>query len=425
MIQNYIDTKQKRTLLLLKLIIISLPFSIVANSLFIGLLIINTLLGLTYQEVKSAFSKRYLLLLLAAPFLFTLIGLLYSNNYVEGWKQIEKSLSQFVFPLIFIFVRPLDKKQLRELGYTFISVCLFILMFSFMASFITVIKNKSFVDVTKLTDRKYYYFTYELLAGTVQMSPIYLSIYFNLAIAYLFTEASQLRSKIKYSLIFLFGIYTVLLMSKMGILILILIIISSGIIFFTKKAITFKKGILLAIGLIAAVLAIGNFKPFQERVSNINYFDYDYSKGHISYWNGASLRMATWSCAVELMKENLILGVGTGNVEKALLEKYEEKEFSLGILLDYNAHSQYLHYTLRFGIVGLFVFVLICIFYPIYHSIKRREVFVFFVVLIYSFSFLTEAVLERHQGVVLFAFLQTILFHSVIMKPKIKKINEF
>lgn len=420
MIYHLFDSKIKRTLVLLKLIVITLPFSLLVNNILIGLLIINTVFGLNRKRVKESFTKHYLLLLLAAPFALNVMGLFYSHDYSEGWLQVEKSATLLLFPLVFIFTPPFTKKQLIEIGHVFIYLCLFIIIYSLGASFLTIVENKSLVDVSKLTDRKYYYFTYEYLAGTIGMSPIYLSIYFNLAIVFVIQHVLQekINRTKAFTLVVLFGTYVILLSSKMGIIILIFIITISLWSLLINKVIKKRAAIFLSTFVVALLVIILSFKPIRDRMINIDYTSYDISQGHIGYWNGASMRLAIWSCAREVFEKNIWIGVGTGNVREELNKKYFEKNFKLGILLSYNAHSQYFQYALRVGIIGSVLFIASNLIYPFFLAVRTKSyVFLLFIV-IYGLSFLTESILERQQGVVLYGLFFSVLLSTIVSKQK-------
>ncbi len=121
--------------------------------------------------------------------------------------------------------------------------------------------------------------------------------------------------------------------------------------------------------------------------------------------NGHSLtqRFEYWKTATTIIKENLLVGVGTGDVQKAFDDEYIKTNSKLDADLRFHSHNQYLSITVAFGIIGLLWFL----FTLIYPMIKEKMGFdflyiTFFIIVI--FSFFTEDTLETQAGVTFFAF---------------------
>lgn len=122
-------------------------------------------------------------------------------------------------------------------------------------------------------------------------------------------------------------------------------------------------------------------------------------------------RYGIWHCATQLIRENMIKGVGPDKVQKELnscysgftYESYED--FSR---VTYNAHNQYLDQFLKFGITGLLLFCF-ALFYYVRGSSLLYQVFLLLVAL----SFLTENILDRQMGVVFIS-----LFNSIFVAYK-------
>jgi O-antigen ligase len=122
---------------------------------------------------------------------------------------------------------------------------------------------------------------------------------------------------------------------------------------------------------------------------------------------GTVLRIAVWTGAVEIVKENWLLGVGTGDGEIAMLEKTQvlnKKAFEQKL----NAHNQYLETFMTLGIVG-FLIVVIMLLFPLVYSLKKRHfIFVSFL-LIVGINMLFESVFETFQGIIFFCFCYCLL----------------
>lgn len=164
-------------------------------------------------------------------------------------------------------------------------------------------------------------------------------------------------------------------------------------------------------------------KAIERGVANINNQNISDLKGRIyeTVWevqvylstgdaNGHSLtqRFEYWKAAYHVFKNNLIFGVGTGDVELELNKEYENMESKLKPEFRLRAHNQYLTFALTFGIVGLLWF-LITLVYPGMALNKQKDLLYLAFLAIAMFSFLNEDTLETQAGVTFFAFLNSFL----------------
>jgi len=124
-------------------------------------------------------------------------------------------------------------------------------------------------------------------------------------------------------------------------------------------------------------------------------------------------RWEFWKTGVKLFNDNLLIGVGTGDVYDDLLAQYERDESSLVPAYRKHPHNQYLSIGLAFGLIGLlwFIFVLL---YPVY--INRGQLNYVAVVFlgIALLSMITEDTLETQAGVSFVTFFYSILFLAPI-----------
>lgn len=159
-------------------------------------------------------------------------------------------------------------------------------------------------------------------------------------------------------------------------------------------------------------------KAVERGAANVNYLNVSSLKGRLysTLWeineyrkdgdaNGHSLaqRFEYWKAAIGIIKENLLIGVGTGDIQKAFDEHYVKTNSTLKKELRLRSHNQYLSITIAFGIIGLTWF-LITLFYPMF---KLKMVFNFLYItffIIVMISFLTEDTLETQAGITFYAF---------------------
>ena len=144
------------------------------------------------------------------------------------------------------------------------------------------------------------------------------------------------------------------------------------------------------------------FTPnFQKRFNSISPEGIDiYDIGSRAiHWKGVLNRIGN---------ENLIFGSGTGDGHTALYEEYLKLNFKTGYLHKYNAHNQYLETTLFYGFIGLFL--LLWIFYvAIKKCLQAKDIMGLSIICVFIIFMCTESILERHSGIVLFAFLSSMI----------------
>lgn len=174
-------------------------------------------------------------------------------------------------------------------------------------------------------------------------------------------------------------------------------------------------------------------KAIERGIANVNYMKMSGLPGRIHeiLWeidlyrttgdaNGHSItqRFEYWKTAYAIIKANVWLGVGTGDVAKAFNEYYEKSHSLLSVQWRLRAHNQYLSIAVAMGVIG-FIWFLITLFYPMYRlGMQHNYLYVAFLV-IAMVSFFTEDTLETQAGVTFFAF-----FNSFFLFTQPKQAKE-
>ncbi len=140
---------------------------------------------------------------------------------------------------------------------------------------------------------------------------------------------------------------------------------------------------------------------------------------------GASLaqRFVYWKLAAQIISENWLVGVGTGDVKEAYKQKYIENPSLLEPKFQLRAHNQYITMFVTYGIFGG-VFFLIALFYPIIALRAWKEPLVLAFAIILMLSMLNEDTLETHIGVSFAAFFYSVLFFGWLRERTFVRINE-
>lgn len=170
-------------------------------------------------------------------------------------------------------------------------------------------------------------------------------------------------------------------------------------------------------------------RAIERGIANVNYMKMSGLPGRIQeiLWeidlyrktgdaNGHSItqRFEYWKTATAIMKANLWLGVGTGDVANAFREQYERAHSLLETQWRLRAHNQYLSIAVGMGMIGL-IWFLITLFYPMYRlGMQHNYLYIVFLV-IALVSFFTEDTLETQAGVTFFAFFNSFF---LFIQPK-------
>ena len=126
--------------------------------------------------------------------------------------------------------------------------------------------------------------------------------------------------------------------------------------------------------------------------------------------NGSSVfqRIEFIKASFGIIKDNILLGVGTGDIANAFADYYEDTNSKLRPEYRFRSHNQYLAITVAFGVLGLF-WILFSLLYPYFADKKNRNYIYFVFLFIMMLSMLTEDTIETQIGVTLFAFFNSFL----------------
>lgn len=114
-------------------------------------------------------------------------------------------------------------------------------------------------------------------------------------------------------------------------------------------------------------------------------------------------RLEFWKASVGIIKNNLLFGVGTGDLDSEFEKYYDDNKSVLDSRWRLRSHNQYLSIGVAFGIAGLayFIFALV---YPMVKTKKYNSFLYLSFWLTAVLSMLTEDTLETQAGVTFFAF---------------------
>ena len=384
-----------------------LPFKIKG---IVGLLFIVIVL---FSFKKRKLEINYLFLLNASLFVVYFISLTYSDNFKEGISKLETTLSLFIFPIGFLLLTA-NKKAINNIveygnifKYTFIASSFLLSILIFMLSF-----NYGDYITQKVNINR---FVYDLSEGFLWMRdhPIYLSIYLSISlflIAELFNQSKR-KHQIMLLLVGIFEVIVVFILSRKGVIISLLL---SFLIFSLMKIKNKKKVLIYFFIFMTAIIFLGqNYFPdtakrFREVLDTKSY-------DKVVSYSSTSIRHGIYKCSFEKIKESWLFGYGIGDAGDELRKCYQGKSEVLYIG-NFNSHNQYLGIILRVGVFGLLLFIMSIILNLIF-LYNRKDYSAFSIILLLVFVMLTENIMDRQNGVILFSLLiNYFIYRNLILK---------
>jgi O-antigen ligase len=378
--------------------------------LLIGL---NWILEFNFKEkfnrIKDSVQRRNILSF-GILYILYVIGTLYSTQ-LKGQEgalfDLEVKLSLLIFPLLFSTI---DFSSFKK-GF-FGQVLVFFVAGSLSSG--VVLFGLSIYDYFERgNDFTAFFYT----NFSHWQHPSYLALFYAFSIAVLIVrlfpdEAISKNERYFYFLLILcFQLLIVLLSSKAGILATVVMYFVVVVYLFVKKNLAISKRFWLPLFLfVSFFLTLSIFPQSYGRFISVKHAVEHESTLQKNTNESSAARILVWKSAFEIIKSNPVIGVGTGDVKQELRKVYKKNEIEGAYEGHLNAHNQFIQTTVALGIVGLIVLALSFLMPAILSFKKNSLLYLLFLVLV-SFHFLVESMLERQAGVVFYVFFNSLLFY--------------
>ena len=387
------------------LIAFFMPLSQKVGPLLIACLVLCWLLNGNVKIYLENLMNKKLSLLFTSLYLLYIIGALYSSNKASAWFDIQAKSSILIFPLIFSTSKIISKENI------------FKLFLFFYAGIFSAIMIELFNATLIYINTSHVAFFYSELS--IFMHPSYFAMYLIFAIAsisyYLIEKPVTITGIRKYALLFLIFLFTfaiIILSSKAGIIcaVIIELICLFYFVFREKNIIKF-----LVYGLSVSLLYFITIKyvvqhDFQ-RIAQAEQTLTENKYTELATAETNRVRIYIWEASLEVIKNNFLLGVGTGDIHESLNEEYEKRGMSGALKKNLNAHNQFIQTFIAIGITGFAVLIL-SFALPFFQQIKKRKFLIPVFILIVAFNCLFESILELQAGVIFYAFFNSLLLFS-------------
>ncbi|AKF25915.1 hypothetical protein YH65_02240 [Sulfurovum lithotrophicum] len=374
----------------------TLPISVAINNIFAAFILLFWLLKGNYKQTWQLIKDSKVLQAFLLFFLLHIVGLLWTEDFSWGLHMIKKEWMFLFAPIIMSLVK---KEHIRYYVSAFLLAMTLSEIISYLIWFkvIPPIFHASVYDPTPFI----HHTSYNPLLAVA----IYLMGYF-----ILFDKTLNIKEKA------VLGLFIVTMSINMfitggragqvGYLVAVIILFFQ---YFDKN---FFKALLVSFLVVGGVSLTAYFgsQIFQDRiklaVSQIENFDSDTN-------SSVGLRINFAINTLEMIKEDPLIGVGTGDFKK----RYEEinMEKTPNIASTKQPHNMYLLEMAQFGLVGLFI--LLYIFYSQIRFAQRemndlRKKIGIFLPLFFMVIMLSDSYLLGHHTTNLF-----VLFSAFLYRP--------
>ena len=331
--------------------------------------------------------------------LIPILGLPNSTNKSIAWSVFEGHLWFFFTPLIFLTTssKLWTRKHINTLLILFSASEIVLLLYFFIRG----IYNFTSTGKSGYMFNDLYCYNWHHAYVSLYATFVYTLIFYYL------TENSHsipTKRKILLYLIAVFLTISILLLySRSGILIFLFMHLIWGGYAIYRKPSRWKPfvGIILLIFSFFTILIF--LAPSNRFTGSYLSFEHENNKD-----KKTDKRLIIWQAAWDGTVENLPWGVGTGDGDNIIMEKYHENGHWLNEKHPYNAHNQILSALLTNGIPGL-ILVLLYFYAPLGLAIKHRDILMFSLFLLMFLNCLVECMFDRRAGVDFFAVMIPLL----------------
>lgn len=381
--------KERFFLWSLALVLITLPFpkyDINSKSIFIcvGCWLFYNTFQEKLENIKANFKT---FLLLSSIFWITIFGFIYTQNIDEGLKAIQSNLPFLIFPVILASVKissDIVRQLLKYFSYSVILASLFALSKAFYLKWNNLGEYFYYTDFALLLDKH----TTNFAIFTVVSIACFLDNILN----------NKKNYSIKLIAPLLFLLFMLYILSVRASIISLICVTLYLLIANRNKAgkiklVFFGLGILFSF---AAFLTPNFQKRFQPKTPEGVEISDIYS------------RKIHWQAVVSAIKKsNILIGAGSGDGHQYLYDEYRKVNFEIGYIDEYSAHNQYLESVLFHGLIGLMLLLAI-IFKVIKINLYNKNHLGQAIMLVFLLFMITDSILMRHSGIVLFSFIISI-----------------
>lgn len=386
-------------------------FSLAMTSMAIGLLLLYAI----WDFIKTDAAKPNIIrfrtsLIYALPFFLYIIALLWTQDMKKGLEIVGRMASILIIPISIIGLKPFKNIE---------SIYLFFKLY-ILSSFVYVVVTMLFLflNIDHILNQPNSYFSVLTLRNSFDNIPIIgeHAIYFSLFVGVALLILYYHRFKNKYvNALFLITFLTgIAIASSRGVIAGLVIVM---VIMAFQEIKNRKKAVIITVLIFFGISIFSLKTPIKSRIDEILNTKNLYPVG--LQYNSFNLRVAIYDCCINIIKRNPLIGYGPGDVQNELNECYKKFDTQAFTKISYNSHNQYFDYLASFGIFGTLI-ILFAFYYYCKIAVRgKNRLYLNFLILFYI-VFLTENVLYRNSGMVLFVTFNCLFAHLNLIEKNSK-----
>lgn len=380
-----------------------LPFYRVGFPIWVGVVVCGSALIASLLKTNGKVVLTGFLTIVTAYYLSELIWLIGSDDLQNSLQNLLMKLPLLIIPAsIFVAGERLNQKKIDGLWIILIASTL-IASASMLVLAIGASKNDEwnifYSDLAQWVHPGYYAMLIALVALVVVFARLDIGI----------SKPTLLVLKT----VLLIGLLTmlVLLSGRMQLIAIAVVAILLGLLKLMKTP-SWKSGLLLT--LVIAIFGTAGFGliNYNERAIRMVHEFKEASIEPGQSLNSVETRLVVWNLGLEAIMEQPMFGHGNADTKALIAEKAVRDGHDVIKQKSIGAHNQYLDAWITKGIFGaILMLALVC--YPLYLAFKEENLLVGSITVILGLSMLTESVLEREMGVLMFSIFipLSIIYH--------------
>lgn len=340
---------------------------------------------------------------LAMIFFIAFIGIINSEDFSYWLDRVRIKLPFFLLPFAFYFLPHFDRRDIHFIFY-------FLLAFMSLTCIgVLVNYGLNFEEFNELVAQGKHI--------PVPRNHVRFSLLLAIAVLFginMYSEKYVFRKSWERSLILSMTIICFIslhiLSVKSGLMILYVGLLI-GLIRYVIMHKKFAQGLIGLLGLLSIPMLSYLFIPSLQ--TKMNYFRWDvisYLEGNFDQQRSDSGRLRSLKIGAEIFQENMIFGIGTGDLKNEVYARYKSEYPNA--FKKVMPHNQFLSVAAANGLVGLLVF-LFALFYPLLFNKAYKDYYLLISTVSIVLSFMVENTIGNSTGVAIHCFLILLLLNHL------------
>jgi O-antigen ligase len=355
---------------------------------------------------KNYFKISLHFFVISFPFIIALFGLINTSNFNQGLEDIGRLLPFIIFPSYLLLK---NKDQWNEQK---IIMFIFFILGLILHFVIDIFSSYEMFHVSKNIN-SFFYTNFDkdtnILSVIVACSSLVLA-------EFIVIEKNRYKFLFYFISLLILIVFLMFLQSKIAQISLFLGLFFLIIFKFSTRGIAY---VLFPVSLMIIIFFIPGFNSrFQTAINNSQIIKFNKNQKDVpkdlsveDYDFSENMRKTAIEGSISIFKNNVLIGVGTGDWRDELTEWYKLNNHQNSYKDQTAPHNQYLRITLKHGIVGL-LYMVIFIFFGIKQAREIKNPGMFSILFILIIAALGYDILDVGTGAPSIAFLLSLFFMS-------------